>query len=225
MRLRRRETIRKVLTSRKSQAPRTWPDGKEKVKSAPKSMRSTGGRWRPMVRPMIWARITPVSMAPARSIGRQACLASRPQATVTTRTMIGRATGPKTIARMIMIVVSGSERRVRSQERTGSSPAVSPSCWRTPARIAKNSTAPRIMRPTAVRYRFVPVPLAHVAFFHDELVVEDPPPAGRFPGSFLCHSRLRLCTVCGHILREEYPGSGAAGLVPRVSPAARSPVA
>src|SRR6478752_3478518 len=136
-------------------------------------MRSIGGRWRSTMWPMTCARMTPVSMAPARSIGRQACLASRPQATVTIRTMIGRPMGPKMIARMIMMMVVGSARRVRSQVRTGSSAAVlqdSGEDYREQhgARDHQDDGGP--VEIPARRH-------AHEALLHDELFVEGPPPS------------------------------------------------
>ena len=102
-------------------------------------------------RPMIWARMTPVSMAPASTIGRQACLASSPQATVNTRMMIGRPMGPKTMARMIMMVVAGSPRSATSPERTGSSTALMPPCCSTLTRMKVNATTPTTISTTAIR--------------------------------------------------------------------------
>ncbi|MCY1240541.1 hypothetical protein D9M72_533940 [compost metagenome] len=74
-----------------------------------------------------------------------------PQATVTTRTMIGNATGPNTMARKIMTAVSGSDRWVTSHALTGSSMKVRPSFPSTPVSASEKSTAPAIIRITAIR--------------------------------------------------------------------------
>ncbi len=101
---------------------------------------------------MICDTITPVSMAAARTMGRQACLAANPQATVTTSTMMGKATGPKITARKIITPVSVSERMPSSQSRIGSSGphGAVPLCT-TPTRVAMNTRAPTPIRITAQR--------------------------------------------------------------------------
>ncbi|SEN77495.1 hypothetical protein SAMN05216281_1147 [Cryobacterium luteum] len=65
--------------------------------------------------------MTPVSMAIASSRGRHACLPVKPQTTVSTSTIIGSATGPKTMASPIMTTVRVGDRLSTSHSRTGES--------------------------------------------------------------------------------------------------------